>query len=39
MKTKNFKKTKRNNFIIKNLKTGLFIYELVDGRYVRSKYN
>ncbi len=39
MKIKQFKNTKRNKFIIKNLKSGLFIYELVDGRYVRSKCN
>lgn len=24
---------------IKNLKSGLFIYELIDGRYVRSNCN
>jgi len=39
MKTKQFKNTKRNKFIIKNLKKGLFIYELIDGRYVRSECN
>lgn len=39
MKTKQFKNTKRNKFIIKNLKSGLFIYELINGRYVRSNCN
>ncbi len=39
MPTKQFKNTKRNRFIIKNLKSGLFIYELVDGRYISSNCN
>ena len=39
MKTKQFKNTKRNKFIIKNLKKGVFIYELIDSRYVRIDCN
>lgn len=39
MKRKQFLNTKRNKFIIKNLKSGLFIYELIDGRYVRHNCN
>lgn len=35
MLRRGIKNNKRNKFIIKHLKTGLFIYELVDGRYVR----
>lgn len=39
MKLKQFKNTKRNRFIIKKLKSGIFVYELIDGRYVRSNCN
>lgn len=39
MKTKLFENTKRNQFIIKKLKSGLFVYELVNGRYVKCIFN
>ena len=37
MKTKQSKSRKRSKFIIKKLKSGFFIYELIDGRYKKSK--